>query len=556
MERNLLWSALALGGVTYLCNLLLLRSGPRATERTATRFLLLLAAVLPFVVLLLTLPARPPFSPGQGWGRGFFLGGVGALLSSWAVFRGAPAAKETLAATFSLAVVAASLSLLLLRASVIDALVGVAIGWFVVSFVLYVALSDSRERSIPLAAGAGFAATLCALAALGIYRDPLTPAVPRGMWSALGLMIAAAIPFLLFVGALLTRSARFPRLGTMLLALLLLAGLGKLLSVKAVTEPRLVPALAVGLVLGPVAWWVVRDALARNRPMNPGSSIGLPPLAILLIVSGFLVAFQLLQGFGVGLFVVGLWLSVGFLSTDEPAATAATDVPARGYLCLLLFALVLLLYRLFASRFAGDLRGVSLTDHYAFFGFIVGAALPGLLAGPLLPAPSPAKPLRGGQGEKEGVGQQSSFFSPSPMSAANEAAARSEATQWAGGRGLLFTGALTLVAPGTIVLLWGAKCALALLAGLALGGVQAFGWHPEKMPGRSLLPSLLSVAVALALAQWTGHLLPASDLTRAEKVRILVYIVSGLLLLLVAADYGGRLRRGRSSLPAGDEVAS
>jgi hypothetical protein len=52
-------------------------------------------------------------------------------------------------------------------------------------------------------------------------------------------------------------------------------------------------------------------------------------------------------------------------------------------IALLLLGTVLLLYRLFASRWDDALRGVTLTDHYAFFGFLVGAALPGLLAGVL-----------------------------------------------------------------------------------------------------------------------------------------------------------------------------
>jgi hypothetical protein len=66
-----------------------------------------------------------------------------------------------------------------MRASVIDAYAGVAVGWLATALVLVLAFSEEREGARwEIAAGAGFAVTLCALAALGIFRDRSRPAFP------------------------------------------------------------------------------------------------------------------------------------------------------------------------------------------------------------------------------------------------------------------------------------------------------------------------------------------------------------------------------------------
>src|SRR5581483_12288862 len=89
-------------------------------------------------------------------------------------------------------------------------------------------------------------------------------------------------------------------------------------------------------------------------------------------------------------------------------------------------------YRLVMTRFTSDLKGVSLTDNYALFGFLAGALLPSLLSGFLL---RPGTPMTAG----------SALFR------------------------LVLTALLVLAAPAFILLLWGAKCAVALVLGLALG---------------------------------------------------------------------------------------
>jgi hypothetical protein len=230
---------------------------------------------------------------------------------------------------------------------------------------------------------------------------------------------------------------------------------------------------------------------------------GLPLLAILLATSGFLVAFQMLQGFGASVVVLALWLVIPAAMLYAPAtdSEAAEDNRAlyAGMVTLLLFTTGLLLYRLFAARWTGFLRGVSLTDQYALFGLIIGAALPSLLAA-------------------------------TPMRLRPQSDASSLLT-------LAVCGALALLAPGAVLLFFGAKCALALLIGLALGSAQLFVGTQGSIASVGFFPALLALAVALALCQWSGLILPAvADLTRAAKVRWLVGLLAGLTVLLLAAD--------------------
>ena len=75
MEHNLVWGSLAVGCIGWLCALALAKSARSAESGGLAKLHLYLASALPIVVWLATLPASPPFSDGQGWGRGFGMGG-------------------------------------------------------------------------------------------------------------------------------------------------------------------------------------------------------------------------------------------------------------------------------------------------------------------------------------------------------------------------------------------------------------------------------------------------------------------------------------------------
>ncbi|MBC7809018.1 MAG: hypothetical protein H7145_23025, partial [Akkermansiaceae bacterium] len=59
---------------------------------------------------------------------------------------------------------------------------------------------------------------------------------------------------------------------------------------------------------------------------------------------------------------------------------------------------------------------------------------------------------------------------------------------------------------------------------------------PVLTGGASLLPGLLALGVALALNQFTGIVLPAETPTRAEKIRYLAVIMSGIVVAAILAN--------------------
>ena len=505
MERILLFASLLIGGLVWL-----LSSLCPAAEQTANPWKTPLgraALALPILLFLVTLPTNHPlFSAGHGLGNGFLIGGAAALLTAWPVLR--QRGMSGLSASIGIACVAASLPLLFLRGSVIDALIGVAIGWLATTFPLFLAARTDSENADPagisgtLAAGVGFAATICGLAALGIWRDELTPALARTTWSATAVLFGA-------VGSLVALLAQYvlPKDDASgikaLVPTLAFAAVGavvmKLFSVKIAPEPRLFMVALAGLLAWPAALWLLRDAEARDAARNPQSALGLPPLAVLVIAAGFIAAYQMLQGFGAGIYVLALFLS---------AAVAPRRSGAE--ISLLLFAATLVLYRVFATRFNDDLKGVVLTDQYALFGLIFGALLPGVMASL--------------------VGRRSSAGTGGVLT-------------------LILAGTLALIAPAAIVLLFGGKSALALLLGLALGSVQLLRGTNGTSPGLSQLPGLFTLAIALALNQFTGKILPLTEMTRLHKVQLLCWLIAGVVAALVLA---GATSRSSKSTETGD----
>ena len=222
MERSLYGSALALGLVAWICSLLLMRRGT-ATVRTflslTTPSFVLAALAVPFAGFVACLPTQVPFAAGQGLGRGLLLGMFGSLLTQWTMGRSLDADEDTIeegtitgrrsgvvfAAPFALAIVCVCVPLLWMRGVVVDALLGLALGWLTHSLLLLIGL-NTRERAgralnLALIAGTGFAVTVAALAALGELGGSVRfgGSVLPVPWSAPLMPLAACVPFVLLV---------------------------------------------------------------------------------------------------------------------------------------------------------------------------------------------------------------------------------------------------------------------------------------------------------------------------------------------------------------------
>jgi hypothetical protein len=591
MERSLLWSALALGCIGWLCGFALTHGRQDDSRRISVLPLPFWIAVvaIPIVIYFATIPGTPPFNTGQGWGRGFLLGSIGALLSTWVWIRalqGEPAplrSSAMLTASHFLAIACVSIALLWMNDVIMDALMGVAIGWFVHTFLVYIGtFSAEHSRRDPqrasalfrlhqmrLVAGGGFAVLLCASAMLGIYRDNLDYSGMYHPLTAMAVIMAAGIPYLTLLCALPTSlfahvALRMPGIGffaaiasrlfvgeeqrllamrfwRLLLSVILFLALGYPLSTKVVPEPIVWQLMGLGVLVGLAILWLIRDASTRpaeHRPISFGY-----PLSLLTLLSGFLVASQAYAGLGTAYMMLAAWLpvsmalSIGMESGVQEDDTAAQE-EERGlqlFMQYLLIGVGVVLYRLCAWRFRDSLRGGVLDDHYAFYGITIGLIAPCVIA----------------------------IFLWRPLLARSASAGAALSR-------LLLTGAITLLIPLLMVLLWGAKCIPGMLFGLAVA--SAFHRNlpllslPEAQKERDFSAeigisiSLLALALALAPAQWLAHAAGMDPLTRHQKLTLVFASAGGFILMMLLADYGGRfsdwMRRQRAKGPKPDAALS
>jgi hypothetical protein len=266
-----------------------------------------------------------------------------------------------------------------------------------------------------------------------------------------------------------------------------------LLALKIVSEPRITLVAAVGLAVGAMVWW---SAVDEARSSTATASL---PLGALVVVAGIVVAFGLLQGFGIGMMLLTAWPASAMALTSEREPNPTTLVPAR-CLQMLVFGCVLVLQRFFEQRYRADLRGVAITDYYALLGFLGGAMMPSLLSN-LLP--------------------RSESSSPGAVAIR-----------------LIFVGVLCLAALTACMLLWGTKISFALFFGLALSMLIL----ARAASLASQTAALLAMAFALALTEWTRHLLPLAELSHTERLRALSLVVVVLLILIVAGELATRFQ--------------
>ena len=584
MERSLLSLSFALGGVVWLCGFLSSASWPRAGSGPTTtplpRFWLITSLALPIIVFLATLPAAPPmFAPGHAMGTGFLLGGLLGLLAVWVILRALAAAEKgevvssaaVIAGPIGLALAVSAVPSLFMRDNLVDAICGAAIGWLCSVILALCGLAPQWQTRSKSAAGmclaftAGSGVLFCSLAGLGELRglvDLVGKSTTLVHWAAPALAFEACLVVVLLLvllpPALALRIPLVPRITgwierrrdsdearasarrTWRMAFCAIAALvvGRLVASRfteqddalwktksALLKPifallgpsPMFHVIAIGVLASIVICWVVRDQsrqvgypLGAARVPQPNTQPNF--LAALTLAAAGMLAFQAMGGFGLCLLLSVLLLNAALICAavlpnlhEQVTGPAAAAMPASNWeltaatdtVRLVLFGTVLALYRFFSARFEGELRGVSLTDHYALFGVLFGAALP-----PALTA----------------------YFGRVPAGSTDSDASRLART--------VVTGLLTLVVPTVIVAFWGAKCALALLIGLAV----------SVLFEGSLLSALFALAMALALVQWTHHVLPLAQLTRDQKVNFLGWTTAVAIMALLIAEYSGRWR--------------
>ena len=369
-----------------------------------------------------------------------------------------------------------------------DGLIGVALGGFCSYFALY--LESGTAKNNALTSGAAFLAALCAGVGLAVFHDAATPDLPKLAWASV-LLSFAALGTVLAFGASLLGGGR--EKGVVRLAPLgVLVGIGGvilyLLSQKITnSSPLFLPGVG-GLLLWPVLLAVLPvggrgagEPSAQTNQVRPALLI-----AALLLVTGFLAAHQMMQGTGAAVFVIALFLAhfatLGFGETGETNDNAKTG--------LLFGAALLLLWRFFTTRWANELRGVGLTDQYALFGLLIGAALPRLLAH--LP-----ERFKGGNAAAWGT--------------------------------LLFSVVMVLACPASVLVLFGAKSAVALLIGLLVGVLPIIAHNKSAFPG------FFALAISLVLAQFTSRAVSLHAPTRMEKIRVLLVLMAGVVVAVIAA---------------------
>jgi hypothetical protein len=549
MERSLLIGASALGVVAWLLSVALSRS-----ERETSLWRLLAApfrwaiVVLPTAVFLLSLPSSPPFSAGQGFGRGFLIGAVSSLLAAIAIAGARRSERAALnaanvAAPLWIAIPATAIPLLFMRPVLIDALMGVAIGFLSIAAIVHVGLANRDEgtdesRGLALLSGAGFAVVLTVAAALGAYRG--TEVTESSRWAAVAVIAGTAVPLGVWLASLpplllLGPLRRLPGASTVasktaevlrterrremaatglrfVIGTVVVLVADRLLATRLLAEVNAFYAGAIGLCVGFLAWW-----LSSDGAISQSGSYRLP-LAVLVALGAAMAAFNLLLGFGIAIMSLALWLPLSLalcasydvsLNDSAERRQAALEV-ATTLWSVAALTVVLVLFRFVSTRFQTDLRGVTLTDHYAIFGLLAGATIPAITAG---------------------IGSGNSELRP-----------------FARLLRLIAAGLLTLALPGLILVLWKAKAALALLAGAALAsaGFDWLGGRKEAFSAGRLFVPLMAIAVCLALAQWSPHVLEVASLTRDQKISVLKWLLGGIASIIVAVDLADRWQKGRN----------
>ncbi|MFM7323001.1 MAG: hypothetical protein ACKO5K_15995 [Armatimonadota bacterium] len=422
---------------------------------------------LPGVVgLLACLPATEPFNEGLGLGWGLLAGGIAAM----AALRVADAGPADGAARTAPAVVAVVVAFVLLREGLVDALTGVALGW-VSGFVAAELCAPGRVAgAVPALVGG----TAALAAAVGVFRNDGDAVVPKDAWSIAPVLAVAAVGAVQgFAGRV--GGARAPLVGRVAGTLAWLAVL--LLAWKRVGAGWMFPAIGLGAT---GVWFLCAAIVGR------GDSRVRRVLAGMVLLSGEVVAADLLANFGTGLFALGLGMGALLVS------------PGRGMAGMLGLPIGLMVLRLHGVVFSSELSRFGLADQTNLAAFLIGGG----------------------------------------CAVWAEESARAEVRRWLA---VVLPGAILLAIPAAVVLLMGAPAESAVLLGLAaVGGGFAAVRHADRA-------SLCAVAAAIGVFATAHSVHSVLEEYRKDRIRQTLIVSAPVIVLAAFAEATRRkARKGRS----------
>ncbi len=460
------------------------------------------ALVITLVFWGWAMKTHPPYSPGQTLGYGFLIGGIlGAFALGFRAHFGIGAAAARLNAMSFLALLGASLTLLIFRSYPENALIGFAIGSVMTAIVAAVFGGERTAISVDGVCYALVSSVLSVATVMAVYRydtvlrrEWWSIPICIGMITLLSILVASEIR----AGAFAKLSAAAARWLSALISAALALGITAIVAWRAIGDMRIFYAAAVGAVVFGVAAWLL-DRGNDDKLVGPEKSA----FAAVLVVAFFMVEFKVLAGLGLGIGLISAWSVISMLlpreaSTDDETKESGISTALTG---LFGFGAAILLLRLFIEQYRYDIGTRELEMHLSLIGAMIGAFLPMLLA---------ACALRGSFGTVK---------LPRWMTVIQGLAA----------------GLAAALGPIAVYMLWETRALTGMCFGLALGAgmLLALAKIESEFDAKRLLLAVLFSAGALLVACQFGDFLLKLEITKVMKFWTLGIAATALALWVV-----------------------
>lgn len=496
MEMSAVWIAGIAGLLAVIVRFVVTPSRPDGPVIRAS----VIGAGLALLGWALTLPASPPFQPGQGLGWGFAIGSLAAVLAMAAVGVLGSSARSTDVLLASAGVLGAwvagmALALTTLRPVRIDALTGMMLGWLTA---LIVCSDDGAEASgSSIRARVLLWGSVCAMASglaclLGTYRGG--GLVASYVWTASALAVSAGVCAGCMAAAGMLAALKRERSGLLagLTVALVVAIAAWLVTTRLKVDPWGVQELngvfwcsLIGLAAGAIVYALAWADSAHSRYALP-----------LIAIGAALPCYQMLAGMGIGIagLCMGSVLVVAALIADDETDRRGSAMTWRACgATTILIALAAI--RLASVRYGPALRPFAMSEHYALIALLFGVFVPWLTG--------------------TFVQQRAGHIYRAVVSA------------------------FSMVWPLVMMETWGAKTLYGTIMGLGVSPVCPSGDDQRILRSgwMATMASLLGMAAQLQFAPWA---LRFSELTRLERARLAGLAGIACVLAILLAEIARR----------------